>query len=237
VARPKLPGRSLEAPGNRGPRGMIIAGAIRNRTRLTACSAFSLDHRPLQVAVVFLVGGVQFLLFSPSSSWKRGKLGKLIVALFCLLITIRGERIYARTGLKGELIVAAACFIFMLSFYSSDTILMWIAFVILNVGSLILYTSEKNMVKQIYRQLPMYKRIIGDYPQILDENEAQRVNKVSGIVSGSLCLLIAFEFYRMKTNNIRGFIGSNTFDLVAIGILICAGISLIVFYLCKKAAK
>ena len=29
MARPKLPGRSLEAPGNRGPRGMIITGATR----------------------------------------------------------------------------------------------------------------------------------------------------------------------------------------------------------------
>ena len=39
VARLKLPGRLLEAPGNRGPRGMIITGATRDRTRLTACSA------------------------------------------------------------------------------------------------------------------------------------------------------------------------------------------------------
>ncbi len=39
MARLKLPGRSLEAPGNRGPRGMIITGATRDRTRLTACSA------------------------------------------------------------------------------------------------------------------------------------------------------------------------------------------------------
>ncbi len=39
MARLKLPGRSLEALGNQGHRGMIITGATRHRTRLTACSA------------------------------------------------------------------------------------------------------------------------------------------------------------------------------------------------------
>ena len=114
---------------------------------------------------------------------------------------------------------------------------MWIAFAMLNVGTIILYTSEKKRLKQIYKGLIIYKRIIGDYPQIIDENEAQRVNKVSGVASGIFCLLTAIIFYRVTTKNISGFIAKNTFDLVGFGILIFAGILLIVFYLFKKEAK
>ncbi|MHB8068512.1 MAG: hypothetical protein ACYDIC_11505 [Desulfobaccales bacterium] len=159
---------------------------------------------------------------------------KLIVSVIFLLITMRAIRIYSRTGLKGELIIATAGFIFLLGFYSNDTILMWIAFVILNVGLLILYSSEKHIVRQIYRQLTIYKRLIGDYPQILDENESQRANKISGVVSGILCLVTAIELYRIKINNIWVVVDKNTFDLIGIGILIFAGISLIVYYSFKK---
>jgi heme/copper-type cytochrome/quinol oxidase subunit 1 len=164
-------------------------------------------------------------------------LGKFILPVVFLIIAIRGLRIYARTGLKGEFIVATACFIFPLSFYARDTIFMWIAFGMLNVGVIILYTSEKKSVKQIYKGLTLYKRIIGDYPQILNENESQRVNKISGVASGILCLLMAILFYRATTNNISRFVDKNNFDLVAIGILISVGILLIGFYLFKKVAK
>jgi len=54
VARPKLPGRSLEALGNQGPRGMIITGATRDRTRLTACFAGPLGP-PVHVPVDFFI--------------------------------------------------------------------------------------------------------------------------------------------------------------------------------------
>jgi hypothetical protein len=162
-------------------------------------------------------------------------LGKFLLSFVFLLITVRGLRIYARTGLKGELIVATACFIFLLSFYASDTIFMWIAFGMLNVGVIILYTSEKKSVKQIYKGLTLYQRIIGDYPQILDKNETIMVNKISGVASGIICLLTAIVFYRATTNNIMGFINKTTFDLVGIGILTFAGIVLIVFYLVKKS--
>lgn len=45
MARPKPPGRLLEAPSNESPRGMIVTGLVfasgRNRIRLTApCNAF-----------------------------------------------------------------------------------------------------------------------------------------------------------------------------------------------------
>lgn len=159
---------------------------------------------------------------------------KLIVSIIFLLITMRAIRIYSRTGLKGELIIATAGFIFLLGFYSNDTILMWIAFVILNIGLLILYSSEKYIVRQIYRQLTIYKRLIGDYPQILDENESQRANKISGVVSGILCLVTAIELYRIKINNIWVSVDKNTFDLIGVGILILAGILLIVYYSFKK---
>ena len=150
---------------------------------------------------------------------------------------MRGLRIYARTGLKGELLVATACFVFLLSFFARDTIFMWIAFAMLNIGTIILYTSEKNKVKQIYKGLVIYKRIIGDYPQTIDEHESQRVNKVSGVASGILCLLTAIIFYRATTKHVSGFAAMNTFDLIGFGILVFAGILLSVFYLFKKVAK
>jgi hypothetical protein len=62
VARLKLPGRLLEAPGNRGPRGMIITGATRDRTRLTACSAGFFGATATKVAVVFLGELFNYLL-------------------------------------------------------------------------------------------------------------------------------------------------------------------------------
>ena len=164
-------------------------------------------------------------------------MGKFILAFVFLLISIRGLRIYARTALKGELLVATACFVFLLSFFARDTIFMWIAFAMLNVGTIILYTSEKSKVKQIYRGLVIYKRIIGDYPQTIDEHESQRVNKVSGVASGIFCLLAAIIFYRATTKHVSGFAAINTFDLIGFGILVSAGILLIVFYLFKKVAK
>jgi len=164
-------------------------------------------------------------------------LGKFLITFLFLLIAIRGVRIYSRTALKGELIIAASGFILLLSYYAHDAILGWIAFAIFNAGLLILYSFEINTVRQIYRQLTIYKRIIGDYPQILDENESRKANTVVVIINVSLCFLTAFEFYRIKINNIGGLIDKHVLGLVAIGILILAGILFLVYYFIKKVVK
>jgi len=159
-----------------------------------------------------------------------------LVIIGCFLIIIRGVRIYPRTGIKGELIIALSGFILLLSYYAGDAILGIIGFVIFNVGLLILYTFESHIEREIHGQLPIYKRIIGDFPQLLDEKASRKAFRVMGVTSGILSLLTAFEFYRrFKTKNIVELVDVKTFYLVEIGIFIFGGILLILYYSLKKA--
>ena len=59
MARLKLPGRSLEAPGNRGPRGMIITGAHpAQNSAYGLLRGFLWDHWPLRWRWVFFISPV-----------------------------------------------------------------------------------------------------------------------------------------------------------------------------------
>jgi len=151
---------------------------------------------------------------------------RFIIIFGSFLVSIRGIRVYLRTGLKGDLIRSLGIFIFMLSYYVDDIILGIIGFVIFNVGWMILVTFEGELSKEVYGQVTIYKRIIGDFPQILDDKASRNTYKVMGVTSGVLCLLTAFEFYRQKRNDI--------IELVEIGVLIFAGILFISYYLLKK---
>jgi len=151
---------------------------------------------------------------------------RFIIIFGSLLVSIRGIRVYLRTGLKGDLIRSVGIFIFMFSYYVDDIILGIIGFVIFSVGWMILVTFEGELSKELYGQVTIYKRLIGDFPQILDDKASRNAYKIMGVTSGVLCLLIAFEFYRQKTNDI--------IELVEIGVLIFAGILFIAYYLMKK---
>ena len=150
-----------------------------------------------------------------------------IIMFLCLLISIRGVRIYLRTGLKGELIGGLGISILMLAYFGEDIILVIIGFVISNVGWLILFTYENELCREIYGKATIYERIIGDVPIILNENESRTAFKLTGVLSGLICFLAAFELYKKpKTNDIVA--------LVEIGVLILAGILFIFYYLFKK---
>ena len=83
-------------------------------------------------------------------------MGKLLITVVGLLVSIRGIRIYSRTGLKGELLIAVAGFIFVLAYQADDVILGILAYVLINIGSLTLYRTEKVKWKAIFAPLSYY---------------------------------------------------------------------------------
>lgn len=145
----------------------------------------------------------------------------------CLLVSVRGIRIYLRTGLKGELIGGIGIAILMLGYFGGDIIFVILGFVISNVGWLISFTLEMELRRDIYRKATIYEKVTGDFLKFLNGNESRNALKVTGIISGILCFLSAYEFYnRTKSYDIVPFVN--------IAILIIAGLSLIVYYLMKK---
>ncbi|MEW6296037.1 MAG: hypothetical protein AB1467_07185 [Candidatus Diapherotrites archaeon] len=152
---------------------------------------------------------------------------KVIIIVIGLLFSIRGGKIYLRTGLKGELIRAIGIILIMISYHVDDIILGIIGFVIFNVGWLILVTFEGEICKEIYGNVRIYDRIIGNFPQLLDEREVRAASKTIGIVSGVLCFISAFEFYKRLES-------SDIIDIVNIVILIMAGILFVTYFILKK---
>ncbi len=162
-------------------------------------------------------------------------MGKFLITVVGLLVSIRGIRIYSRTGLKGELLIGVAGFIFVLAFQTNDIALGIVGYVIINIGMLILYRSEKQKWKAIFGKLTYYDKLVGNTPHILNEKESRTTYKVTGVISGILCLAMAFEFYRrIEINAAGGSLGQNFVGLAAIGVFILTGILLIGYYLFKK---
>ncbi len=162
-------------------------------------------------------------------------MAKILITILGLLVFIRGIRIYSRTGLKGELLIGVAGFIFMLAYQTNDIVLGITGYITINVGILLLYRIEKANWKGIFGKLSSYDRFMGNVPQILNKKESQVSYKVTGIVSGILCLLMALAFYRKgNTYNIGGLLGENIAAFVEIGIFVLAGLLLISYYLFKK---
>jgi hypothetical protein len=162
-------------------------------------------------------------------------MGKLLITIVGLLVSVRGIRIYSRTGLKGELLIAVAGFVFVLAYQANDMTLGIIGYIIINIGMVILFKTEKIKWKAVFGPLNYYGRLVGNVPQILNEKESRNAYKVTGIISGILCLLMALEFYRrLKVNNIGELLDTNISGLVEIGFFILAGFSIIGYYLFKK---
>lgn len=160
---------------------------------------------------------------------------KLVVTAIGLLVSIRGIRIYSRTGLKGELLVAVAGFIFALSYQANDMPLAIIGYIILNIGMLILYKVEKIKWKAIFGKLTYLDKVVGNTPHFLNEKESRTTYKVTGVISGIFCFLMAFEIYRKVTpTDIGNLLEKNLISSVEIGTFILAGTLLIGYYLFKK---
>jgi len=145
----------------------------------------------------------------------------------CLLFSIRGVRAYLRTGLKGELIRGVGIGILMISFLGEDITLLIIGVVISSIGWLILATFESELCQEIYGKATLYKRIIGDFPNLLNDKAYQKALKATGVTAGVLCLLTAFEYY-ISSKTI------SSVEVVNIGFLILAGILFLCYYLLKK---
>ena len=162
-------------------------------------------------------------------------MGKFLITVVGLLVSIRGIRIYSRTGLKGELLIAVAGFIFVLAFQTNDVAMGIVGYVIINIGMLTLYRREKAKWKAIFGKLAYYDKLLGNIPHILNEKESKTTYKVTGVISGILCLVMAFEFYRrIAINAVGGLLDQNLVGLAEIGGFILTGILLIGYYLFKK---
>lgn len=162
-------------------------------------------------------------------------MGKIFITVVGILVSIRGIRIYSRTGLKGELLIAVAGFIFALAYQANDVPLGIVGYVLINIGMVILYKSEKIKWKAILGPLTYYNKLVGNVPHTLNEPESRTTYKVTGVISGILCLLMAFEFFRrLNINDIGELLEKDLVGLVVIGILILSGLLLIGYYSFKK---
>ena len=155
-----------------------------------------------------------------------------IFEAFVFLFSLRGIRVFLRTGLKGELVRTIGMLILL--FFGMLENYQWGAiagFVIFSIGWIILVTFENDKRNKIFRPLNYVDRLIGNVPKILPENEnavSMKYNKIIGVLSGIAFLLTALILYKRLTT-------FNVIETSVITIMALWGISFIIFYLFKKS--
>lgn len=149
------------------------------------------------------------------------------LTVVCLALIGR-LRIYLRTGMKGELLIAIGGVILVLGVLIDNMFLGIGGFIIGNIGLIILATIEHDMRKEIYRQTTLIERLTGNVPKFrLGASSPRTYNRKMGIISGILCIVIALIYYKRQTT-------SQMIENVFILMLTFSGIFFIVYSLLKK---
>ena len=151
----------------------------------------------------------------------------IIIMTLCFFL-LRGLRIYWRSDLKGELIRASGIALLIFALIIKSWAFGITGFIVFHVGWIILLTIEYEIRREIYQQITLFERVIGNTPQISNRKTiAATYPKAIGITVGILCIIVAFISYkRLETFDVM--------EIVLNGVLFFGGIFVIAFYLLKK---
>jgi hypothetical protein len=153
---------------------------------------------------------------------------RIILLILCALFFARGIRIFLRSGLKGELIRTAGIILFLISYFIHNYLLAIAAFVIFNIGWLILATFENDARREIYKNTTVFNRLIGNIPKIIPRKAAPSTyDRTVGLLTGIICLLLAFILYKR-------IMPHESIQITFISVLAFGGIFFIVYSLFRR---
>jgi len=154
-------------------------------------------------------------------------------AILFALGLLRCMRVYSRTGLKAELVKAVGISIMILSFSTGSILLMIIGIVVFNVGFMIAVTYENAFRKDLFSQITLKQKLLGDVPRLRyskDIRTTYKHNRAISLITASCCFLIAFISYRGLTKHAIT-------DLMYPGLLLIGGVFFLLFSVFKKESK
>ena len=124
--------------------------------------------------------------------------------IFLALGVLRCLRIYSRTGLNAEMVKAAGILIVIASFSIGGVVFPVIGFIIFNIGFIMAVTFENAFRKELFSQITLTEKLLGDAPKIKYEKNittAYKYNKTTGLYYRRLlCSAISLLF--QKANQI-----------------------------------
>lgn len=150
----------------------------------------------------------------------------IVLIPFFIIVAFGRFRAFLRAGLKADLIKAVGVLILVIAAVSNSHYVLMTGFVIFSIGWIMSATFEHDKMMEIYKGATIIDRFIGNVPIIKDRKDFRphkTYKKVSGVVVGLVCLLLAF---------IQIYV-NNTFDIF-VGMLGVSGVIIILFSLLSK---
>ena len=145
---------------------------------------------------------------------------------FFIIVAFGRFRAFLRAGLKADLIKAIGVSILVIAAVSNSHYVLMAGFIIFSIGWTISSTFEHDKMMEIYREVTIIDRLIGNVPITKDRKDfrfPKTYKKVSGVVAGLVCLLLTFiQIYVF-----------NTVDMF-VGMLGVSGVIIILFSLLSK---
>lgn len=156
---------------------------------------------------------VMLLIFSPALVW----------------IMAARLRTYARTGLKGDLLVGIGSGVLVLSFAIANMLVAIIGFVAVNVGFAMLATVEYEKRREIFRQTSVWDRLIGNVPEIKPRDGSDTVPSNASLATGLACIVLGIAYLLRSKGNVV----EEVFGVVMIG----AGVWFVAFHFFGRRKK